>query len=62
MEITNKMHYIDSFIIPSRLYRFRAMFSHIIRSTLLYLQYLVVFTQVAAGWCREWDASRQQLG
>jgi hypothetical protein len=30
---------------------FRAMFSLIIRSTWLYLQYLVVFTQVAAGWC-----------
>jgi hypothetical protein len=29
---------------------FRAMFSPIIRSTLLYLQYLVVFIQVAAGW------------
>ena len=30
---------------------FRAMFSPIIRRTWLYLQYLVVFTQVAAGWC-----------
>jgi len=35
---------------------FQSMFSPIIRSTLLYLQYLVVFTQVAAG------TSRQQLG
>jgi len=50
MKITNKMHYIDQFIIPSRLYMFRAMFSPIIRSTWLYLQYLVVFTQAAAGW------------
>jgi hypothetical protein len=33
---------------------FRAMFPPIIRSTWLYLQYLVVFTQVAAGWCPEW--------
>jgi hypothetical protein len=33
---------------------FRAMFSPIIRSTWLYLQYLVVYTQVAAGWCLEW--------
>ena len=41
------------FIIPSQLYMFRAMFSPIIRSTWLYLQYLVVFTQVAAGWCLE---------
>ena len=32
---------------------FRAMFSPIISSTWLYLQYLVVFTQVAAGWCLE---------
>ena len=30
---------------------FRAMFSPIISSTWLYLQYLVVFTKVAAGWC-----------
>jgi len=55
---------------------FRAVFSPIIRSTWLYLQYLLVFTQVAAGWCLEWDetsvgrkqfqlfryTSRQQLG
>ena len=33
LKITNKMHYIDYFIIPSRLYMFRAMFSPIIRST-----------------------------
>jgi hypothetical protein len=32
---------------------FRAMFSLIIRSIRLYLQYLVVFTQAAAGWCLE---------
>ena len=35
---------------------FRAMFSSIIKSTWLYLQYVVVFTPDAAGWCR------QQLG
>jgi len=29
---------------------FRAMFSPIIMSTSLYLQYLVLFAQVAAGW------------
>jgi hypothetical protein len=33
---------------------FRAMFSPIIRSIWLYLQYLVIFTQVAAGWCHGW--------
>jgi hypothetical protein len=48
VKITDKIHYIDKFIIPSQLYTFRAMFSPIIRSTLLYLQYLVVFTQVSA--------------
>ena len=54
---------------------FRAMFSPISKSTWLYLQYLVVFTQVAAGWFLEWvetelafefqlirDTSQQQLG
>jgi hypothetical protein len=33
---------------------FQAVFSPVIRSTWLYLQYLVVFTQVAAGWCRQY--------
>ena len=33
---------------------FRAMILPIIRSTWLYLQYLVLFTQVAAGWCLGW--------
>jgi hypothetical protein len=33
MPITNKMHYIDKFIIPSQIYMFRAMFSPIIRKT-----------------------------
>jgi hypothetical protein len=51
MKIINKMQYIyKEFIIPSRLYMIGAMFSSIVKSTWLYLQYLVVFTQVAAGW------------
>ena len=33
---------------------FRAKFSPIIRSTWLYLQHLVVFPQVVAGWCHGW--------
>jgi len=33
------------------------MFLPIIRRTWLYLQYLVVFTQVAAGWCLGWVES-----
>jgi len=33
---------------------FWVMFSPIIRSTWLYLQFLVVLTQVAAGWCHGW--------
>jgi len=52
------MHYIDWFIIPSQLYMFRATFSPIIRSTWLYLQYLVVFIQAAAGWCLEMQRIR----
>ena len=36
---------------------FRATFSPIIRSTKLYLQYLVVFTQVAAGTSRHQPAA-----
>jgi len=36
------------------LYMFRAMFSPIIKSTWLYLQYLVVFIEVAASWFSEW--------
>jgi len=31
-----------------------AMFSPIIRKTWLYLQHLVMFTNVAAGWCHLW--------
>jgi hypothetical protein len=50
-KVTNKMQLHRLIIIPSQHYMFRAMFSPIIRSTLLYLQLLVVFTQVAAGWC-----------
>jgi hypothetical protein len=45
MKITNKIQYIGKFIIPSRLYMFRAIFSPIIRSTWLYLQYLIMFSQ-----------------
>ena len=50
---------------------FRAMFSPIIRSTWLYLQYLVVFIQVAGGWCHGWvgtafqhiqDTNQQHFG
>jgi len=40
---------------------FRAMFSPIIGSTWPYLQYLVVFTQFAAGWCLEWVETQFQL-
>jgi hypothetical protein len=42
---------IKLIIIPGQLYMFWAMFLLIIRSTWLYLQHLVVFIQVAAGWC-----------
>jgi hypothetical protein len=60
MKITNKTHY-GILIIPSRLYMFQAMFLPIIRSTWMYLQYLVKFSQVAAGWCPEWVQTKFQL-
>ena len=37
------------------------MFSPIIRSTWLYLQHLVEFTQVAAGWCFGWVHNKQDF-
>jgi hypothetical protein len=44
---------------------FRAIFSPTIRSTRLYLQYLVVFTHVPAGWCFgcvETESASQVIG
>ena len=41
MKVTNKMQLYRLIIIPSQFYVFRVMFSPIIRSTWLYLQYLV---------------------
>jgi len=38
--------------IPNQLYMFRAMSSHIIRSTWLYLQFLTLSTGTAAGRCQ----------
>jgi len=46
--------YATIHVIPSQLYMFRATISPIIRSTWLYLQYLVVFAQVAAACCLGW--------
>jgi len=54
MKVTKKMQLYRLIIFRCQLYMYRAMFSPIIRSTWLYLQYLVVFTQVAAGWCHGW--------
>jgi hypothetical protein len=36
---------------------FRAMFSPIIRSTRLYLQLLILSTDLAAGWYHGWDGT-----
>jgi len=52
MNTTNEMQLYR--LIFSQLYMFRVMFSPIIRSTWLYLQHLVVFTNVAVGWQRHW--------
>jgi len=43
--------------IPNQLYMFRAIFSPIIRSTWLYLQILVLSTDIAAGRCHGWDGT-----
>jgi len=37
--------------IPNQLYMFRAMSSPIVGSTLLYLQLLILSTDIAARWC-----------
>ena len=47
--------------IPGQLYMFRAMFSPIIRSAWLYLQSLVLSTDVAAGWCHGWDGTASSI-
>ena len=39
--------------IPNQLYMFRAKSSPIIRSTCLYLQLLILTTDIAAGWYHE---------
>jgi hypothetical protein len=41
---------------------FQAMFLPIIRSTSLYLQFLVVFTQGAAGWGLEETPAGSSMG
>ena len=43
--------------IPNQLYMFRTMSSPIIWSTWLYLQHLILFTEIAAGWCHGWDGT-----
>jgi len=60
-DTSRQLHIQGQFIIPSQLYMFRAMFSPIIRSIWLSLQYLVVFTQVAAVWCLGWVETVFQL-
>jgi len=43
--------------IPSQLYMLRAMSSPIIRSTWLYLQLLILSTDITAGWCHGWGGT-----
>ena len=47
--------------IPNQLYMFRAMFSPNIRITWMYLQLLIVSTDIAAGWCHGWDGTQFHL-
>jgi len=37
--------------IPNQLYMFRAMSSHTVTSTSLYLQFFILSTEFAARWC-----------
>jgi len=39
--------------IPNQLYMFRSKSSPIIRNTWLYLQHLILSTDIAAGWCMD---------
>ena len=48
--------------IPNQLYMFRVMSSPIIRSTWLYLQLLILSTDIAAGWCHGWDGTADGRG
>jgi len=47
--------------IPNQLYTFQAMFSPIIRSNWLYLQLLILSTDIAAGWCHGWGGTAFHL-
>jgi hypothetical protein len=52
-----QMQYFVYLFVPNHLYMFRAMFSPIIRSTWLYLQNLLLSTDIAAGCCHGWDGT-----
>ena len=57
--MTNKMQqfWLIYLFIHNHLYVFRAMSSPIIMSTWLYLQRLILSTDIAAGWCHGWDVN-----
>ena len=42
---------------PNQFYMFQAMSSPIVRSTWLYLQLMILSTDIAAGWCHGWDGT-----
>ena len=50
---TNKtqIFWLIYLFIPNQLYMFQAMSSPIVRSTSLYLQLLILSTDIAAAWC-----------
>ena len=49
-----KLFWLIYLFLPNQLYMFRVVFSPIIRSTWLYLQLLILPTDIAAGWCHGW--------
>jgi len=57
LECSYRIWYCSPNLLPTGVLdelKLRAMFSFIIRSTWLYLQYLLVFTKIAAGWRLGW--------
>jgi len=58
MKGTNKMQLYRLIYYYKSALRVSDDVSPIIGSTCLYLQYLVVFTQAAAGWCLEWFSTQ----
>jgi len=56
-----KLFWFVYLFIPNQFYMCRAMSSPIIRSTWLYLQPLILPTDIAAGWCHGWGGTASHI-